>query len=890
MADQPKTLLAFDTETSGLKPELGQILTATMVAVDCESGEIIDRLEISIANRGDVIPQAGAVAVNRINPLRHKGIPESLASTKLRDFILKHGGTTTPFLGHNVEFDKRFLRNMLVRNGYDSNIVSLKSVDTITETARKIYKNEFPVDKLDSKVGSGGESRPTLNQSSVAKALGVEVDSSKAHTSAYDVDVNLEIWRKLGRPTAEDSNLFNSPYETEKRLAGKIVRSSEWDGRAGRVVERSYYVVGEGVKEEEDVFGKVKYAGTAMICVDGGDWVMAAADAVEAAEAAAADQVAAGSEAHGPENIWKNGEIRSLVARVAAERKFTSPTSFGITVEDPSDDQLEKLLLLSPYILSSIDDERRKEREKLYSGLLADASNSQFSLTDPNSKIGLLKLNDHHLVPGLAGDLGPMTTEQRLAHISQLANSQTPPRGASWAHGLLTMAERYGYRNGIAGFEVARVRELKRMMPPKIEPVVVSKTQADVEASFAKAMGDKGIERIEFSCNGKDVFIKLFDKEGLYLDRKRLEIRENSKEQVAYPLAVDIADALAELTGTSRAAALRARAGFSAFYDKSSYGVVKESFKLAAEKAKASGNEAGLVALEECLQDLGEGYAHFVEASTPQVQTAGFAKNAKGAPVAKKRGLENLKQYMDEAEAIRTAEIKKLRGGYDAVPGFSLPEAADSRLIIAANLKNPRVLSLKRLDAEALASGIQLHKTDGAFNGNAAMKMEPDFNEEEEVETTAKAKKKDKDKDKDEEDPALVARCKVCNREVKGKNAVAGMGPTCARKLEDWLDRPEIGVSDITTGKFKRLSDIKDGTGIFPIMVVKDIKSGRTFAADIINKEKDGRYLVVDLSELSKDKLSGRRKGQIKDCLKCYLDADNHEVARIFGSESNYYK
>jgi len=142
-------------------------------------------------------------------------------------------------------------------------------------------------------------------------------------------------------------------------------------------------------------------------------------------------------------------------------------------------------------------------------------------------------------------------------------------------------------------------------------------------------------------------------------------------------------------------------------------------------------------------------------------------------------------------------------------------------------------------------------------------------------------------KKSEKEGSSTETRCKVCNRIFKS-GGVAGMGPKCASILASWLDTNDWNTAIASHKKFKKISEISDGN-LYPIMIVKEVKTNRFFPADILKRESDGRYLVVDLSNIGKNSTNNSAnndaKASMKEAIRVYLDENEHEVAQVFGDK-----
>jgi hypothetical protein len=176
--------------------------------------------------------------------------------------------------------------------------------------------------------------------------------------------------------------------------------------------------------------------------------------------------------------------------------------------------------------------------------------------------------------------------------------------------------------------------------------------------------------------------------------------------------------------------------------------------------------------------------------------------------------------------------------------------------IIKIQLKDPKVENLRVLDEKVAEVVVKI---------------------EEKVENTASGNEPLAEPEEASEMSLHVSRCKICKRPVKDGRSVAGMGPVCAKRLLTWLEQPEI----YQAAGFDRVPKIRDliqNDGTYPIMVVKNIKDGKSMAIDIQKQDNDGRYLVVDLTQA----IHSDDYKSMKESMKVYLDANEHVVMRVF--------
>lgn len=112
-----QTFLFYDIETSGLSPAFDQVLTFAAIRTDSNLNEI-DREDIVIRLRDDVVPSPGAFLTHRLDAQTlESGISEYHAALKIHS-LLNTPGTIS--IGYNsLGFDDEFLRFLFYRNLLD---------------------------------------------------------------------------------------------------------------------------------------------------------------------------------------------------------------------------------------------------------------------------------------------------------------------------------------------------------------------------------------------------------------------------------------------------------------------------------------------------------------------------------------------------------------------------------------------------------------------------------------------------------------------------------------------------------------------------------------------------------------------------------------------------
>ena len=96
-------------------------------------------------------------------------------------------------VGYRSDFDSGFIREFFLKNGnpYYGAYFFFPPIDLAVIAAFKLM------------LGGGREKLENFKLVSVAKAFGVEVDTSKAHDAMYDIEITRQLFYKLvGRPPA----------------------------------------------------------------------------------------------------------------------------------------------------------------------------------------------------------------------------------------------------------------------------------------------------------------------------------------------------------------------------------------------------------------------------------------------------------------------------------------------------------------------------------------------------------------------------------------------------------------------------------------------------------------------------------------------------------------
>ena len=131
------SILAFDTETSGLDSSVHSILTIYMCVLD-DRLNLVDELDLALKpDSGNLVYDQEALNVNKINLDEHLVSPNtktySEASELIETFLKKHanGRSKLSPAGHNISFDEDMIigTKLLSKEKY-SKYISHRKLDT----------------------------------------------------------------------------------------------------------------------------------------------------------------------------------------------------------------------------------------------------------------------------------------------------------------------------------------------------------------------------------------------------------------------------------------------------------------------------------------------------------------------------------------------------------------------------------------------------------------------------------------------------------------------------------------------------------------------------------------------------------------------------------------
>lgn len=212
-----KTFLFYDIETSGLNPAFDQILTFASIRTDSELREI-DRNEVVISLRFDLVPSPGAFITHRLTP---EVLEEGLC--EYRAIGLVHQLLNTPetiSIGYNsLGFDDNFLRFSFYRNLLDPYTHQYANgcgrMDLLPiATLYRIFKPGGIFWPL-------SDDKPSMRLELISEENNL-VQSGRAHDAMTDVEATLALARRLaGQKTMWEYCLdFFDKKIDQARLAG----------------------------------------------------------------------------------------------------------------------------------------------------------------------------------------------------------------------------------------------------------------------------------------------------------------------------------------------------------------------------------------------------------------------------------------------------------------------------------------------------------------------------------------------------------------------------------------------------------------------------------------------------------------------------------------------
>lgn len=188
-----KKFFIFDCETGGTIPE-ASLLSLSGVVTNHKL-EVLDTINLKIKPNDSVYRlTANSIAINNINIVEHDktALTEAEASNEFYNFVCKNsiGSEDSEKLiptGHNVNFDIKFVKNHLLKPDIHEGdkwerFFTYRSMDTAAVAQFLILAGKLP---------------DTIDGSLKSLANFFDIDYSKAHDAEIDVEITLNVLKKL---------------------------------------------------------------------------------------------------------------------------------------------------------------------------------------------------------------------------------------------------------------------------------------------------------------------------------------------------------------------------------------------------------------------------------------------------------------------------------------------------------------------------------------------------------------------------------------------------------------------------------------------------------------------------------------------------------------------
>lgn len=185
-------LVALDTETTGLSYSKHAMVQLSGYII--EDRKIIDKFDFKIRPFDDAEIDDKALEVNHLTIEELSSYPtmEDMLP-KIKDYFYQFVSHEDPFdlltpMGFNVDFDYGFLRN------YFQRLDALNSFKNIF-ARRRLDCMSLAMTYLDF-IGKA-QMMESFSQINCAKALGIEIDTSKSHEAAFDADICWQMYNLI---------------------------------------------------------------------------------------------------------------------------------------------------------------------------------------------------------------------------------------------------------------------------------------------------------------------------------------------------------------------------------------------------------------------------------------------------------------------------------------------------------------------------------------------------------------------------------------------------------------------------------------------------------------------------------------------------------------------
>jgi|APGre2960657404_1045060.scaffolds.fasta_scaffold09380_4 DNA polymerase III alpha subunit (gram-positive type) len=192
--------LVFDTETGGLDSRQYSLLSIGIVAVDLDSGEILEKIEmLHKLNLEEYKVSKEAMEINKISldECVEKGYTTQEISDKFMDMYYNHNCSL--LAGHNIDFDIRFVARQVFKVEPEALEASTTYRKVDTSAAIRLLNG------LDG-LKNGASLKQTVSALSIDMS---DMKGGKYHTALYDAVATAKILCKFRK-------VFNDPVFIER--------------------------------------------------------------------------------------------------------------------------------------------------------------------------------------------------------------------------------------------------------------------------------------------------------------------------------------------------------------------------------------------------------------------------------------------------------------------------------------------------------------------------------------------------------------------------------------------------------------------------------------------------------------------------------------------------
>ena len=825
-----KIFIVYDTETTGIDPAVHQILSADFLALDesgrplvDEKGNDISEKSVRFAFKGDHVPSLEASVVTGINPFEHKGFSEKKATAEILSYVKtieeKFPGKEVWLVGHNPDFDRKFLRAATRRGGHGYPKLP-KQIDTAQLTAMAFHSGLLKNENLEYSE-LRGQKVPSFSVASVAKSFGLCFDKQSLHSSKADTLITSKILFSLKDVLGE--RIFTSypkSRELEEAFRLKVVEMKFVDPFTKNVSAKKLFFTGHGAESRTSDYGIHKFDKT--ICLD-----LSKID-VEA-------------------SVLTDSDIEEASYEFDARKH---PTILSLDIVDTPDILLGKEKEIAKVVVETISQRRTKYIENEVRSITGEASTESVKASGVR---GFFPYAMEAQIEFLANVLESKGEAEFLRYLEQ----NFPENGHYWRSDITKKAKSFLFRErGLYKDHV--LSELKKQIPEQLALAVKEITVDKLSGPSQKKLVAKGVGAIRLTSDGFAVTIEAKDATGRLemMDVISISSASIGSSRASFPLADDINERLISLFDLNKTQADLVRRNFSVSSDNSSFKAVQRDVsRYLTEKTDLTDDTKKC--LDAIKNTLNCSYDEFLNRLTRHsLLDEQSALGSKYAPKSKKMDASILKA----AFTASNGKASKLKEG-----SLSYIE------ILRTNVSDPRFALEERVDE---LGGTHKYLRDVRASERKSSE-----------ENTSTQHSDHDDGGADSGDSYVAIKCKVCKKMVSMKNAVSGMGATCAKNLSEWLKNPTFVQSSLM-GRKGSLADFKDGDD-FPIMLVENKKTKEIFATDVLKKLEDGRYMAIDLTSIVKNQDDGGEQKpshvkHAKDIMNIFLDDDNYSVIATY--------